>query len=62
MQNLKGIGNVLKENQSQHHVLIFRGIHVFSQFIRGLPERCLDGFLFVIFTVCFPDFGHYVSV
>jgi hypothetical protein len=43
-------------------MLIFRGIHVFSQLIRGLPERRLDGFLFVILTVRFPDFGHYVSV
>lgn len=46
-----------KENQPKHHMLIFRGIHVFSQFVRRLPKRRLDGFLFVTLTDCFPDEG-----
>ena len=39
---LKGIGDVFQEDQPQHHVLVFRRIHVVPQLVGGEPELRLE--------------------
>src|SRR5690606_5575529 len=38
----KGIGYVLQKQQPQHHVFVFRRIHIVAQFIRRLPKRIFN--------------------
>lgn len=43
MHLFKGILNIFEEDQSQYNMLIFRGIDVLPEFIRGLPKLFFDG-------------------
>ncbi len=39
---LKGIGDVFQEDQAEHHVLVFGGVHVVPQLVGGQPELRLE--------------------
>jgi len=58
----KALDMYFQKDQAEYNMLILRSIHVFAQFIRGLPECRLDGFLFIILPVCCLGFRHYVSI
>ena len=43
--NLKyynGIGNIFNEDKAEYKMLVFGGIHVGAQRVRGSPERFFD--------------------
>ena len=39
---LEGVGDVLQEDQAQHHVLVLGGVHVGAERVGGLPELGLE--------------------
>ena len=38
VQNLEGVGDVLEEDEAEHHVLVLGGVDVLAQLVGGLPE------------------------
>ena len=34
---LEAVGDVFEENQPQHHIFVFRGVHIPAQYARGVP-------------------------
>jgi hypothetical protein len=57
VQLLKGIGDVLQEDQPQHNVLILCRVDVLPQLVRRLPELLLQRLIALGFG--FLRFGHW---
>ena len=39
----ESIGNVFEEDEAQHDVLVFGGVHVGAQLVGGRPQRAFIG-------------------
>ena len=51
---LEFVADELQKDQAQHHMLVFRGFHRPAQFVGGVPQGLLKGFVVgLVFGRCF---------